>query len=422
MKKVTLSALAALMVSGLAYADTLTLYTDPKTGQVYTTPGEGRIEMGDFIDAKTVYMENQDQDSKIAKEKAAHDKKGYVPVKSKGSKLEFSGTHYLGYVYTDTQATPSDPNIDGSTSTFETRRNYFQVKAYLFDDPKSYLRVTMDTTSHGGDDYWDVILKYAYLYMDDILPYTGVEIGQVHRPWIDYEEHQGWWYRSISKVFVEADEGAHLTNSADLGFNFKTKTPYFQSELGVFNGEGYHSDESGDGNSFEWRLTGTLLGNGDKKRKPTKDSYLDVSFFGQLQQDSAKNDSYDYAMYGGHVVYNQPAFLVSAQYVEADTDSAGGDTYSTGHYEFDGKGYSVNGTFRFGENYAWEVLGRYDSWKKTSAVIGLQDLKSEYWLAGVGYQYNKNVKFIANYLEEDPDKDTSLDEEKRYMFTAEVHW
>ena len=59
MQKVTLSALAALVVSGAAYADTMTLYTDPATGQVFTAPAEGRVEMGDFIDAKTVYLENQ---------------------------------------------------------------------------------------------------------------------------------------------------------------------------------------------------------------------------------------------------------------------------------------------------------------------------------------------------------------------------
>lgn len=56
MKNLLFSAVAAAMIGGVANADTLTLYTDPKTGQVFTTPGEGRIEMGDFIDAKSVDM------------------------------------------------------------------------------------------------------------------------------------------------------------------------------------------------------------------------------------------------------------------------------------------------------------------------------------------------------------------------------
>lgn len=443
MKKVTLSALAALMVSGAAYADTLTLYTDPTTGQVYTTPGEGRIEMGDFIDAKTVYLENQAQDSKIAKKEAKKEKKGYVNVKAKASKLQFSGKHYLGYVYTDM--------ADGSqnSSKFETRRNYFQVKAYMFDNKKSYMRMTLDTFQNNSQDYtdtdankekqgaqdigsWEVRLKYAFLYLDNILPYTGVEFGQVHRPWIDYEEHQGWWYRSISKVFLEAAESSDLSNSADLGINFKTKTPYFTSEIGLFNGEGYHQEEIGTGNSFEWRLTASVLGNGDKKRKPHKDSYLDISSFGQIQQESTKvgvrdsgvDDGYDYRIYGFHAVYNQPEFLVAAQYVKSESDNDGSYSSSNVNYK-EGEGYSVNGTFRFGSDYQYGIIGRYDRWDDYKGKTGIDTAnpkEKEYWIAGAYYDYNKNVRMIANVINEDPNKAVSDDEETRYMFTAEVNW
>ncbi|MBN2870944.1 MAG: hypothetical protein JXK04_08325, partial [Campylobacterales bacterium] len=81
MKKVALSALAAAMMSGVVYADTMTLYSDPKTGQVFTTPAEGRVEMGDFIDAKSVDMQMRDLESKGSE---YQDKmKKYVNVKSK---------------------------------------------------------------------------------------------------------------------------------------------------------------------------------------------------------------------------------------------------------------------------------------------------------------------------------------------------
>ena len=423
MKKVTLSVMAVLALSGAAAANTLTLYTDTATGQVYTTPGEGRVEMGDFVDAKTVYKENQAQDSAIAKKEASALKKGKTPVYSKASKLKFSGTHYLGYRYSTGE---KNSKYDDSWSGFETRRNYFQVKAYMFDNPKSYMRVTLDTFENTGDtdskdeDSWEVRLKYAYLYLDNILPFTGVEFGQVHRPWIDYEEHQGWWYRSISKVFVEAGEAAHLTNSADQGINFKTKTPYFTSEVGMFNGEGYHSHENGDGNSLEWRATAALTGNGDQKRKPLKDTYWDASFFGQYNMENGKNNDETFTMMGLHTVYNMPSFLIAAQYVTSDSDSSG--AVKNDMYVFEGEGYSLNGTFRFGNSYRWELLGRYDAWTKESATSGVDDIDSEYGIAGVGYQYNKNVKFIGNVLYTEPDTDTDDDDYMSYMFTAEVHW
>lgn len=66
MKKVVLSALAATIVTSAVYAESMTLFSDPKTGQVYTTAGEGRVEMGDFVSAKEVDIANREQASIIA--------------------------------------------------------------------------------------------------------------------------------------------------------------------------------------------------------------------------------------------------------------------------------------------------------------------------------------------------------------------
>ena len=246
MKKVALSALAAAMMSGVAYADTLTLYTDPKTGQVFTTAGEGRVEMGDFISAKDVDMQLRDQESKLSEYQDKQSK--YVNVKSKAKSLEFSGTHYLGFTSVDpstkVDSATSNSNYQGRSSGFEMRRNYVQVKGYFND--KDYFRVTLDATKELASDavsgaqnkgYADVFVKYAYLYLDKVLPYTGVEMGIVHRPWIDYEEHNGWHYRSFNKVILEekgtaTESGVDLVNSADFGVNFKTQTDMFSSEIG----------------------------------------------------------------------------------------------------------------------------------------------------------------------------------------------
>jgi len=319
-------------------------------------------------------------------------------VKSKVPVLKFSGKHYLGFV---------SSKADGGNrkNAFETRRNYFQVKGYFAEDAKDYFRITLDTFHNDsettGDDKgsWEVRLKYAYLYLDNVLPFTGVEIGQAHRPWIDYEEHHGWNYRSISKVMVEDHDAAHFTNSADLGVNFKTKTEYFSSELGVFNGEGYHGIEDGEGLSGEWRLTGHLFATG-KKHVHKHDTYADVSFFGQYNTDYKHGDP-DFVWYGLHAVYNQPEFLLAAQYVNA----------TEGDSDVKGKGYSVNGEFRFAED--WNLLGRYDNYELDSGT----DKKRT--IAGIAYKYNKNVEFIANYLKTDVTGDPTED---ALMLTTEVNW
>jgi hypothetical protein len=350
-----------------------------------------------------------------------------VEIKSKAPVIEFSGTHYLGFVNSSSEARNGTKT---DTDKFEGRRNYFQAKAFFKENPKDYMRVTMDVTSETDakhatykdnttsmesegvkTGYQDVILKYAYLYLDDVLPSTGVELGQAHRPWIDYEEHGGWNYRSISKVFVEDKNAAHLTNSADVGVNFKTKTPYFSSEIGVFNGEGYHGTEDKTNKmSAEWRLTGHILGTGKDKAKSDK-QYANVSYFGQKNKN--KGNTTDLNWHGVHAVYNQPEFLLSAQYIETRTAEA-----STM-----GNGYSLNAEARVAPKLA--LIGRYDNYKMDDATQAQNDKTRT--IAGVSYDYNKNVKFIANYQGEEfelgtSSSNTTAKSTDALMLTAEVKW
>ncbi len=357
-----------------------------------------------------------------------------TPTFAKASKLKFSGVHYLGFVHGNNK-----DHLTGKSNSyndFESRRNYIQVKAYLFDDPKSYARITLDTQQVGnGKDVnngdvvkggntgdWEVRLKYAYLYINDILPYTGVEFGQAHRPWIDYEEHHGWLYRSISKTFVEKGQDADFTNSADLGVNFKTKTEYFSSEIGLFNGEGYHGlldKDSNNGLSFEWRLTGNLLGTGEKHVHKS-DTYADVSFYGQYNTSMTKKGEFnpdtgkfdgDFVWYGFNAVYNQPEFLIAGNYLKSTKASP----------SYKGDGWSVNGELRlltFDENLDdWNIIGRYDNWDLDSGE------SRKTWIAGLGYTWNKNVEFILNYEDDTDTRTAAIDNEtQRVLFTADVKW
>lgn len=460
MKKVALSALAAAMISGVASADTLTLYSDPKTGQVYTTPGEGRVEMGDFISAKDVDMQLRDQESKLSEYQDKQSK--YVNVKSKAKTLEFSGTHYLGFTSVDpstkVDSATSNSNYQGRSSGFEMRRNYVQVKGYFND--KDYFRVTLDATKELASDavagaqnkgYADVFVKYAYLYLDKVLPYTGVEMGIVHRPWIDYEEHNAWHYRSIQKVILEekataTESGVDLVNSADFGMNFKTKTDMFSSEIGIFNGEGYHADkeaanqENSSQLSVEWRLTGHILGDGNKvgKNDRTKDTYANISTYGLISNNHKDNDvdlggvndknEYDRSFYGVHAVYNQPEFLIAGQYFTAK-DKARTEDITTAFDKKDYTGWSINAEYRPIQD--WTVIGRYDDYEIETDLNGAvtSDVEGDKITAGVAYKYNKNVSFIASakFIDE---KDTKVaaktgdtgESKDVYMLTTEVKW
>lgn len=428
MKKIVLSSLAALAIGATSLSAT-PFFVDEK-GQVFTTEGEGRKPL-------------------VSKESS---------VFSNSNKLEFSGLHYFGFTSANPSTTASAANADtsttvavgsdtakyaGSSNGFELRRNYVQVKGFFND--KDYWRVTLDATKElaSTTSYANVYFKYAYLYLDGILPYTGMELGMAHRPWIDYEEHNGWYYRSFNKVLLEekgtaTESGLDLVNSSDLGVNFKTKTDVFSSEIGIFNGEGYHADkaaanqQNSSGMSLEWRLTAHLIGSGTKvsKNDRLKDTYAHLSTYGLISKNH-KDDTvaigvageYDRSFYGIHAVYNQPLFLVAAQYVIAE-DKARNSTNTNGK-EYDA--FSINAEIRPIKD--WTIIGRYDDYKIDTVAMGTGvnsvSANGTKIIAGLAYKYSKNISLIgsAKFINEEKANGGDTGESKDvYMLTTEVKW
>lgn len=372
-------------------------------------------------------------------------------------KIEFSGTHYFGYTTTKPH---TNSKYDATSSGFELRRNYLQVRGYF--NEKDYWRLTLDATkelaSDVGDDsktkgYAGVFVKYAYLYLDEILPYTSVEFGIAHRPWIDYEEHNSWFYRSFNKVAIEekatpTESGVDLVNSADLGVNFKTKTENFSSEIGIFNGEGYHSDKGGANQkndkklSFEWRLTSHLIGSGLDvgKMKRKEQRYAHISTFG-LISNNHKDDSsainqtspiplkgeYNRQFYGIHTVYNQPEFLIGAQYIIAQ-DKARDSSIDSNWLKRDYELLSINAEYRIDKD--WNLVGRYDryNWDDKTVNNIKSSIDGEKYIAALAYQYNKHISFIgsAKLIDEkftaNQTKTDSGESKDLYMFTTEIKW
>ena len=356
-----------------------------------------------------------------------------VNVFAHADKLKFSGQTFLGYKYTDPKASKAD-----STQDFEIRRGYFQLKAYLLDDSKSYYRVTLDVTRE-SDKFDDngtgatlkasangsmiVRAKYAYLNLNEVLPATSLEIGLAHRPWHDYEEHNSWLYRSVSEVLIENKNSAHLSNSADFGVMAKTRTKYFDSDIGIFNGEGYHSTQNSNGMSLEWRFTGHLLGTAGH---PEKNTYFDASFFGQLNQKHSKNittnKNDDLHFYGLHTVFNMPVFLASAQYVLSDDTSS--NSSATGATSAgSGKGFSAYTEGRLGDEHQYKAFARYDNWTP-DAISGATKYTRVTEIAGLAWKQNKNVEWSANVTINDDKYATGATNPSSaaYMLTTEINF
>ena len=375
MKKIVLSTLAALTLgSVVANASALKLYQD-ENGQVFTSSAEGRTLI----------------------------KTSVTPTYAKASKLKFSGNTFIGATVQDYK------NADKTEAQMEVRRAYFQVKAYLLEDTKSYFRLTYDLHQESNGNLAPRA-KYAYLYLNEVVSNTALEIGLAHRPWHDYETKSAWMFRNISKGFVEDKHyGANLSSSADFGILSKTRTKYLDADIGIFNGEGYHGEQNtNNGLSFEWRTTAHLLGT-------SKGTYFDASFFGQYNKAHTTADDNideDLVFMGVHTVYNQPSFLVSAQYIFSK-DTRNGNAVSANA----GSGYSVNGEYRLGDKKEYSILARYDAWTETKENSSDEEARTGV-IVGGAWKQNQNIKWIGNVIVTD-----SVDDAKdntAYMVTAEV--
>jgi hypothetical protein len=310
-----------------------------------------------------------------------------ITIKSKAGVLKFSGEHRFTYT-----------NSDGDND-FSIDRTYLQVKAYFFDDPKSYARVTMDVKEDDGT--YEAYLKYAYLYLNDILPYTGVEIGQVHKPWVDYEEHYGFPMQAVYGVYTDK---LHITSSADRGVNFKTKLDNFSSEIGVFQGEGYKNtpNHANEGFSFDARLTYHILGTKDKK------NYFNISLAGatNTKHNDLGNGNYGDMNWGlVHVAYRNSDLLVAGQYLKVFKDET-----SSGDNK--GDGYSLNAQYFFNDKLS--VFARYDYFQRDR-----DDSEKKNTIGGIAYKYNDYVTFALSGIKHEK---TGEDDTNKIQALVWVKW
>lgn len=378
---------------------------------------------------KAKYQAEMDKLVMETKEKFDKKFKDAPELKMKFKKLEIGGWGFGGYVYEDKKA-------GQDTGNFEIRRFYFSAKYGL--EGQDYIRFTIDTAQSSRENssgatnitngqQYVMKVKYAHLYKDisSLIPNTGFEIGVVHTPWISFEEKTGWFYRAVDRVFYESREGANTLPSADLGIDFITKTPYISAEYGLYNGEGYdrigRRDKGNFGHAFNnmvgVRLTYHMMGDGKKKVDPFKDTYANISTYLHSSVNHRGSDK-NLDIYLLHGVYNNPNFLIAAQYVKK--------VYPTRDADGSGDGYSMN--FELRPNKSWAFFGRWDHFELKDLPAGWTNWKKrDHYIAGVKYVMSKNVNWIGNVEMSDYSGATTntgnkTNEFAKYMLTLELNW
>ncbi len=256
---------------------------------------------------------------------------------------------------------------------FTLKRGYITFKKEL--NKTFTARFTQDITlDTEGDDAGnlEMRLKYCYLKISPfkthpLLKDSWLELGLVHRPWVDFEQSINT-FRVQGKLFVERYD---IINSADFGFTYvnllggkldkenryerlrSLPGKYGSLAIGLYNGGGYHAIEYNRNKTFESRLT---LRPFYKKLPGLQISHNFV--IGKGNTPAAP----DFYMQGVMLSYESVFFQLMAQSFTANGNFQGTFVDSTG------KSYQSGGYSLFGEIFIpktkFSLFGRYDHYGK----------------------------------------------------------
>lgn len=291
-------------------------------------------------------------------------------AQSKGdSKPEITvgGLSYLQYGYQ-----LKDPN---DQNDFDVTRAYIDIKA-KFDNGVG-ARITPDIyrDANGSLNYR---LKYAYLsWTPENSPVT-LELGQIHTPWLDWEEHL-WGYRMQGTMALDRN---HYLTSSDLGFgiNGSFQQHLFDFQWGVYNGEGYHGGVGDKHKDTEARASVRLLQTDDMGAR----GGLRLTAYGQV---GAPTDGGKRNRAVGMLSYKSRMFTLAGEFA-ATADSTSSSTTKLVGRVF--SGYGVVNVPRADVAF----IARVDVVNPNKDVSG--DRQTRY-IAGVAYKLNANAKLLFDW-------------------------
>lgn len=302
-----------------------------------------------------------------------------------------SGEWFLGYGYNDS----TDLN------SFRLKRGYFTIKTSLND--RISVRYTQDiTTDLEGDDMGNIEMRLKYLLMkidfDDILflNNTCMEMGLVHRPWLEYEQNITG-YRVQGKMFSDR---YNLTSSADFGVTIagliggeiseefqERVSSYFPGRygsfsFGIYNGGGYHALENNNNKVIEGRIS----------LRPLPDHLpgMQFSYTFSYGKSNTPSNIADYRLNIFHIASVSDKHKLMLQYYRGLGGHA--DDYT----DQDGLSYRNTGYSLFAElmipETKFALFSRYDR------LLSYQDTELEQTtvIAGLTYRFLNN-KLVLNY-------------------------
>ena len=329
-----------------------------------------------------------------------------------------------------------EENNGTNFSRFAIKRGYLTVQKEFL--PWFSARMTTDVTqvkdeakdSNGKvynnyDGSIAVRIKYAYgqFNLPDIAFLTKpfIEVGVVHMPWLDYEEHVNW-YRCQDTMFLERN---NTFNSADIGVTFvsllggtmdenyqKNVNKYYPGRygsmsFGIYNGCGYHAAEKNENKVLEGRLTLRPL--------PDVVPGLQLTYFGTTGKGNTDPEVNWTTNLAFGSFESEPIVLTGQYYWGKGQQNGANETEKDGYSFFtELKLYNM---FKDPMN-RFSVIGRYDHFDPDT---NNKDDENTRYIAGLAYYFDKPHKnmILLDYDNVDY-KQTGKKDDHRVQLTLQV--
>jgi hypothetical protein len=335
--------------------------------------------------------------------------------------IKFNLLWYLSYMSGEGKDVGGNNGDGVNRNKFSVKRGYFRFTKGLMPWMDAHMTFDVSQVSDDGsslDGSVAVRIKYAYakFKLPDAAIFTKpfMEVGIVHMPWLDFEEHINY-YRLQDTMFVERNK---TFNSADFGVtvvsllggeidkeyqkkvNSKYPGRYGSMAFGVYNGGGYHASEKNENKVLEGRLTIRPL--------PDIVPGLQFSYFGLTGKGNKDTDP-DWTTNLGFASFEHEYVVLTGQYYWGKGNQGGSD-------ENDKDGYSIFTEIKPMNKFS--IIGRYDKFDPNTDV---DDDDNTRYIIGAAYHLDKLHKNMilldydsVNY------EDSSKEDDKRIQLTLQV--
>ena len=266
----------------------------------------------------------------------------------------------------------------GHGNNFDVTRAYINVIGKFAYGVGS--RVTADIYRNTIDGSLSYRLKYAFATWTPEKSALTFKLGQMHTPWIDWEEHL-WDYRMQGQQAVER---AGYMSSSDFGAGVDGNWDYekVNMQVGIFNGENYNRTPGDKGKDLMGRVSVRVLATDEGGR----DGGLRLTGYGQIGRPNGGGTRNRFI---GMVSYRSKLLTLAGQLAATKDTALGPPLVATKK----GRVISTFGVLRIPPTYKFQIIGRFDS---TDPNTSASDDRTSRIIAGLAYQISGNLRVLAD--------------------------